>query len=148
MARILVPEDERDLALFCHRAVTSEGHEVTLVANGAEALRALSQAAFDLVIANIRMPMLDGIALSLKMKHDYPGMGMILMTGFPEKRARRPAWRSRRPYSRQAVHQVRTFGRTQPRVEVTDGARRTRARLLDNTDRVVFDRSAHILDAG
>ena len=88
MARILVAEDEHDLALVCHRALTPEGHEVTLVANGAEALRALSQGAYDLVIADIRMPVLDGIALSLKMKHDYAAVGLVLMTGFPEERAR------------------------------------------------------------
>ena len=88
MARILVAEDERDLALFCHRALTAEGHEVAVVANGAEALRALSQGDIDVVLADIRMPVLDGIALSLKMKHDYAGVALILMTGFPEERAR------------------------------------------------------------
>ena len=88
MSRILVADDEQDLALFCRRVLASLGHEVTIAANGAEAVRALSQDAYDLVLADIRMPVLDGIALALKMEHDYAGVALVLMTGFPEERKR------------------------------------------------------------
>ncbi len=88
MARILVAEDEASVREFVTRALTLQGHEVTAVADGSRALEALGQAAFDLLLTDIVMPNLDGIALALKVSKDYPDLPVLMMTGYAAERQR------------------------------------------------------------
>ena len=88
MARILVAEDDVDHAEFLRRALVNDGHEITVVNNGAEALRALHHASHDLLLADIKMPVLDGVALTLKATQEFPELRVILMTGYAEERRR------------------------------------------------------------
>lgn len=59
--RILVAEDNRVNQQVLERMLASVGHEVTLVANGEEALDALAEGGFDLVLLDLNMPLLGGI---------------------------------------------------------------------------------------
>ena len=43
---------------------------------------------FDLLLTDIRMPIMDGIALSLAAARDYPDLTILLMTGFADQRER------------------------------------------------------------
>lgn len=88
MARILVADDEESLRHFLSRALQARGHEVTAVGAGTEALDALSQARFDLLLSDVVMPELDGIALALRVSRDYPALPIIMMTGFMSAKAR------------------------------------------------------------
>ena len=74
MARILVAEDEEALRGYVQRALTQAGHSISAAADGAEALEVLTRekGAFDLLLADIKMPIMDGIALSLSVARDYP----------------------------------------------------------------------------
>jgi CheY-like chemotaxis protein len=82
MARILVADDEAALREFIVRALKTRGHQVTAVGDGAEALEQLGQKSYDLLLTDIVMPVLDGIALALKASKEYPSLRIILMTGF------------------------------------------------------------------
>jgi len=87
MARILVAEDDRPLADSVQRALARAGHEVVSVPDGLMALAALGSGRFDLLLADIAMPELDGIALALKVDKDFPQTRILMMTGFkPEGR--------------------------------------------------------------
>jgi CheY-like chemotaxis protein len=88
MARILVADDEASVREFIARALEAEGHALTLAADGAEALARLQTGPFDLLLADIRMPVMDGIALALKAASEYPQLRILLMTGFSEERER------------------------------------------------------------
>jgi two-component system cell cycle response regulator CpdR len=90
MARILIAEDEEALRSFVRRALSEAGHMVTVAADGAEALEALvrEHGGFDLLLADIRMPVMDGIALALAAARDYPDVAILLMTGYAEQRER------------------------------------------------------------
>ena len=90
MARILIAEDEDSVRALVVRALETDGHKVTGVADGAAALDALHRAdgAFDLLIADIKMPIMDGIALALAAARDYPRLGILLMTGYADQRER------------------------------------------------------------
>jgi DNA-binding NtrC family response regulator len=88
MARILVADDEESLRLFLRRALESRGHHVTTVEAGVEALAALTQEKFDLLLSDVVMPELDGIALALKVSRDHPKLPIIMMTGFLSAKAR------------------------------------------------------------
>jgi CheY-like chemotaxis protein len=88
MATILLAEDEDSVGAFVTRALTQQGHQVTRVGDGLAALGALAAAPFDLLLTDIVMPELDGIALALKASKDYPAMKIMLMTGYAAERQR------------------------------------------------------------
>jgi two-component system, cell cycle response regulator CpdR len=90
MARILIAEDEESLRLLVARAFAMEGHDVVATCDGAEALDTLVREAgrFDLLLTDIRMPVMDGIALALAASRDYPALIIVLMTGYADQRER------------------------------------------------------------
>ena len=89
MARILLAEDEEPLRTLLVRAF-ADRHDVTAVADGGEALDVLvrEQGRFDLILTDIRMPVMDGIALALVAAREYPDVVILLMTGFADQRER------------------------------------------------------------
>lgn len=87
-ARILVAEDDPAVRQFVSRALIHHGHSVEAVNDGLAALDALAAAEYDLLISDIVMPGLDGIALALKVTRDHPRMAIMLMTGYAHERQR------------------------------------------------------------
>ena len=88
MARILIAEDEEALRGFVRRALADIGHDVTVASDGAEALDLLGRGKFDLLLADIKMPVMDGIALALAAARDHPDLVILLMTGYADQRER------------------------------------------------------------
>ena len=90
MARILIAEDEEALCALCARALASDGHEVKTACDGGAALEVLVRDAgrFDLLLTDIRMPIMDGIALALAAARDFPDLTILLMTGYADQRER------------------------------------------------------------
>jgi two-component system cell cycle response regulator CpdR len=88
MARILVAEDDNSVSAFVTRALTHGGHDVVAVPDGLAAVARLGGETFDLLLTDIVMPGLDGIALALKASKDHPAMRILLMTGFAAERQR------------------------------------------------------------
>jgi CheY-like chemotaxis protein len=72
------------------RALAIDGHDTVTAQDGAEALEILSRedGAFDLLLTDIQMPVMDGIALALTVKRDFPELTILLMTGFADQRER------------------------------------------------------------
>lgn len=88
MATILIAEDDKAVREFVSRALSQDGHLVTVVPDGQAALDVLETKKFDMLLADIVMPQLDGIALSLKASRDYPDLRILLMTGYAAERQR------------------------------------------------------------
>ena len=88
MARVLIAEDDTAVREFVSRALNHGGHEVVTADDGLEALSVLTGEPFDLLVTDIVMPNLDGIALALKVAKDYPAMPVLLMTGYAAERQR------------------------------------------------------------
>ena len=72
MAKILVAEDEESVRNLVTRALQLHDHEVKAVVDGSAALEALSRDRYDLLLTDIVMPIVDGIALALKASAEYP----------------------------------------------------------------------------
>lgn len=106
MARILIAEDEEALRALCARALAMDGHEVKSTCDGSEALEVLCQEAgrFDLLLTDIRMPIMDGIALALATARDFPTLTILMMTGYADQRERARSRRSHPRRRHQAVH--------------------------------------------
>jgi CheY-like chemotaxis protein len=88
MARILIAEDDSAVREFVSRALRHQGHDVTAVEDGLHALERMAADSYDLLITDIVMPGLDGIALALKAAKEYPDMAILMMTGYAAERQR------------------------------------------------------------
>jgi two-component system, cell cycle response regulator CpdR len=90
MARILIAEDDEPVRGFVKRALEMDGHHVVAECDGAAALERLEveDGAFDLILSDIRMPLMDGIALALSAGRSFPQLPILLMTGFADQRER------------------------------------------------------------
>ncbi|MDQ8730580.1 response regulator [Bradyrhizobium sp. LHD-71] len=90
MARVLIADDEESMRQLVARAIAMDGHETTTAEDGAEALEVLikEDGGFDLLLTDIKMPVMDGIALALAAKRDFPKLTILLMTGFADQRER------------------------------------------------------------
>lgn len=88
MASILIAEDDKAVREFVSRALQQEGHDIIAVGDGQQALTALGNRPFDMLLADIVMPRMDGIALALKAAKDYPDLPVLLMTGYAAERQR------------------------------------------------------------
>jgi len=85
---VLVADDEPSVRQFVERALNYAGYAVTVVADGNAALEALIKQPYDLLLTDIVMPELDGIALALKVAKDYPKTRILMMSGYANQRQR------------------------------------------------------------
>jgi two-component system, cell cycle response regulator CpdR len=90
MARVLIADDEDSMRTLVARAIAMDGHAIVTAQDGAEALEILTRddGAFDLLLTDIQMPVMDGIALALAAARDFPRLTILLMTGFADQRER------------------------------------------------------------
>jgi CheY-like chemotaxis protein len=89
MARILIADDEEAMRSLIARALRQDGHEVLTANDGAQALDLLrEQGAFELLLTDIRMPVMDGIALAHAAARAHPAITILLMTGYADQRER------------------------------------------------------------
>lgn len=84
MANILLAEDDESLRLFLARALVRAGHRVNHYGDGTTALAELltPTAEYDLLLADIVMPGLDGIELARRAAAANPGLKVLFITGF------------------------------------------------------------------
>ena len=90
MPRVLIADDEDSMRSLVARAIAMDGHQTDTAEDGAEALDILTreEGAFDLLLTDIKMPVMDGIALALTVARDFPDLTVLLMTGFADQRER------------------------------------------------------------
>lgn len=90
MAKILLVDDEEPVRAFLKRGLELDGHQVSVAIDGSDAIDRLAErdGDFELMLTDIRMPIMDGVALALAAKRDYPTLTILLMTGYAEQRER------------------------------------------------------------
>ncbi|MEC9346942.1 MAG: response regulator [Pseudomonadota bacterium] len=88
MAKVLVADDEPDIRDIIGRALRHAGHEVDVAADGASALERMATEHYDLLLTDIVMPIMDGVALALKVAKSYPKTRILMMTGYAHERDR------------------------------------------------------------
>ncbi|ATO34191.1 two-component system response regulator GlrR [Dickeya dianthicola] len=79
-ASLLLVDDDPSLLKLLGMRLTSEGFTVTTAANGQDALRLLLREKIDLVISDLRMDEMDGLALFAEIQKNQPGMPVIILT--------------------------------------------------------------------
>jgi signal transduction histidine kinase len=86
--RILLVEDEPTVRALAGRILRRAGNEVTSAASPAEALALPTEERPDLLVTDVLLPEIDGIELSRRLTARWPGLRVLLMSGFPGGNAR------------------------------------------------------------
>lgn len=82
MARILLAEDDEGLRTFLAASLRNAGHEVSDVGDGSVAEQLLALGPYDLLLADVVMPGLDGVELARRASERQPGLRIVFITGF------------------------------------------------------------------
>jgi two-component system NtrC family response regulator len=81
-ARILVVDDEEGMCEFLQYLLEGEGYEVDVAHSGDDALTKVEGASFDLILADIKMPGIDGLEMLRHMREADENTVVIVMTGY------------------------------------------------------------------
>jgi len=80
--QILLMEDEPSVAKGLQMVLTEEGYSVDLVMTGQSALDRFTQKGFDLLVADLRLPDIDGMEVIKRVKAQLPQTGVVVITGY------------------------------------------------------------------
>lgn len=79
---ILVVDDEQEIRNMLDRHFRLHDYRVLTAKNGAEALEVLSTNSVDVVVSDIKMPIMDGVQLLRELRESYPMIRPIMITGY------------------------------------------------------------------
>ncbi len=82
MKRILVVDDEEAIRLLYQEELQEAGYQVSLAANGHEALKMVQQSRPDLMTVDIKMPGMDGVELLRRVREIYRDLPIIICTAY------------------------------------------------------------------
>jgi len=80
--KILVVDDEDIVLESCQAVFELEGFEVMLVPSADEAIKAMKNDNFALLLIDVKMPKHDGMYLMEKIKEQWPNIPIIVMSGY------------------------------------------------------------------
>jgi two-component system, NtrC family, response regulator AtoC len=80
MARILVVDDDEGVRTFLAEALEADGHDVRQAADGVAAARRLDAEGFHVLVTDLRMPGMDGMALVRKAAAEQPELEVVVLT--------------------------------------------------------------------
>ncbi len=80
---VLLMEDELSVAKGLEMVMREEGYEVDMADTGRGALEKFSAAEFDLLVADLRLPDMDGMEVVQKVREKKPGTHVVIITGYP-----------------------------------------------------------------
>jgi CheY-like chemotaxis protein len=84
MARILLADDDKGALDLVRRALELDGHKVVTAEDGSEAQSLMQAGRFDLLVTDVQMPGLDGIALAKDAVARHPAIRIVLMSAYAE----------------------------------------------------------------
>ena len=82
--RILVVDDEENARVALSKILTHDGYDVSSAGNGLEALNFLRNNAVELIITDLNMPEMNGLAFLRELKRSYPSSKVIMITAYGE----------------------------------------------------------------
>ena len=80
LMRILLVEDDRDVAEYTRRQLEDEGHGVVVCHDGAAGLRAAELTAFDIIVLDVMLPFMDGLEVTRRLRREGIQTPILLLT--------------------------------------------------------------------
>jgi two-component system cell cycle sensor histidine kinase/response regulator CckA len=80
--RILVAEDDPMVSSLVERVLAEQGHQVYTAHHGEEALRLALHGPIDLLVTDVRMPVMDGWELSRRLRERWPDLPVLFISGY------------------------------------------------------------------
>jgi len=80
-SRILIIDDEAQIRDMLHQMLTREGYQVVNAPDGKVGMKLCREQPVDLIITDIIMPEKDGIEMILELRHDFPNLKIIAISG-------------------------------------------------------------------
>jgi two-component system response regulator (stage 0 sporulation protein F) len=80
--KILIVDDEENARVALSRLLAKEGFQVDNVANGFEALNYLRQQLVQIIVTDINMPEMDGIAFLRELNKNFPKVNVVMLTAY------------------------------------------------------------------
>ena len=81
--RILIVDDDDAVRLSYLRSLAGARYSVQAAWDGTEALRAMEQQPFDVILLDLRMPGMDGMSVLKAIKERWPESEVVIITGYP-----------------------------------------------------------------
>lgn len=82
--RLLIVDDEEIVLQSCRRILSRRDYQIDVASNGVEALHAVAENDYDVIILDIKMPKMDGIEVLRRVKESHPDVDVIMITGLHE----------------------------------------------------------------
>lgn len=79
--RILIVDDEESIRLLLTTTLKTFDYDVDTVKSGLEAVKRIDEKVYDLIITDYRMPEMDGLELTKKIKSSHPAIPVLIITG-------------------------------------------------------------------
>ena len=89
--KILVVDDDAVVGHSINRVLTGQGYQVREAVSGPEALEELGHQRYDMVFTDIRMPGMDGLDMTSRVKKSHPDVPVSIITGFGTEASERQA---------------------------------------------------------
>lgn len=88
MIKVLLVEDDKNLCFILRSSLEQMigGYQVMVATNGREGLEALEREAFDVVVSDVEMPVMDGKEMTHAIRERHPNLAIILITGLTTAR--------------------------------------------------------------
>ena len=82
-ARVLVVDDEAGVAEVVAEAIAHDGHQTEIASHGAMALEMLAQGAYDAIVSDTKMPVMDGVGFYGELTRRFPALRrrIVFLTG-------------------------------------------------------------------
>jgi len=84
-ASILIVDDETDILNLFRELLSRQGYSVFTAESGEEALEILNRHSVDLLLADLKMPGLNGFRLIQQVRRNFPSVQVVVMTGFGQQ---------------------------------------------------------------
>ena len=91
--RVLVVDDEPIVCESYQSVLTKAGFSVTTARSGRDALAACRDGRFDVMLADLKMPGMDGLEVTRKVKQEFPQVQVLIITGYPTEHSAEQARR-------------------------------------------------------
>ena len=81
-SRILVVDEEENMLRLFQKILRRESYAVQTVSSATEALRRIREEKFDLILSDLKMPLVSGLELMEEVKHLHPDLPFVVMTAY------------------------------------------------------------------